>query len=70
MLKETPAESKITFKETGKVELIVKVPNLIPANAAIIARDVRLALENSAKLNLLNEFSAGRTVEYKEVEGT
>ena len=53
--------------ETGKVKLIVEVPNMLPVNAAIVARDIRLALENSAKLNLLDEFSAERTVEYKEI---
>ena len=52
--------------ETGRVELIVRVPNLSQENAQIIARDARFALENSAKLNLLNEFVVIRAMEYIE----
>lgn len=42
--------------ETGKVELIVRVPDLSPENALIIARDMRHTLENCARLELLDEF--------------
>ena len=52
--------------ETGKVELIVRVPNLSQANALIIARGVRFGLENCAKLKQLNEFTETRIVEYRE----
>ena len=69
MSKEKTAEpeQKTKFVESDKVELIVKVPSLTPANALIVARDVQFALENSARLNLLDEFSAERKVEYEEV---
>jgi len=53
--------------ETGKVELIVRVPNLLQDNARLIARDVRLALENCGKLDLLNEFTETLMAEYREV---
>ena len=59
---------KINYTETDKVKLIVKVPNLTPENAAIIARAILFALENDAKLKLLDEFSAERRVEYAEVK--
>jgi hypothetical protein len=72
MSKEKTAEQeqKINYTETDKVKLIVKVPNLTPKNAAIVARDVRFALENSARLNLLDVFSTERKVEYAEVKST
>ena len=59
-------EQKIKFVETGKIELTVKVPNLSQENALVIARDVRFSLENSAKLNLLNEFVMTRATGYGE----
>ena len=58
---------KTKMVETGKVELIVKIPNLSQANALIIARGVRFALENCAKLKQLNEFTQAIKVEYVEV---
>lgn len=59
---------KTKMVETGKVELIVKVPHLIPENAKNIIRDVQRVLENCSKLNLLNEFTEERKVEYAEVK--
>jgi len=67
MTKEKIAKSKTTFVETGRIELSIRVPNLLPEKAAIIARDIRFALENSARLNLLDEFSMERKVGYIEV---
>lgn len=58
-------ETKIV--ETGKVELIVTVPNLSPKDAQIIARDVKRTLENCGKLNLLEEFVEIVKVERVEV---
>lgn len=52
--------------ETGKVELIVKVPHLIPENAKNVMRDVRRALENCGRLSLLDEFTETLRVEYIE----
>lgn len=54
--------------ETGKVELIIKVPHLTPENAKVIMRDVRHTLENSGRLNFLNEFTETMMVEYREEE--
>lgn len=64
--KEKASEPKISFVETGKVKLIVRVPNLSQENARIVARDVRFTLENSAKLNSLNEFVMTTATEYIE----
>lgn len=58
---------KTKMVETGNVELIVRAPNLSQENAQTIARDVRYALENCAKLKLLNEFTEMIKVEYAEV---
>ena len=57
-------ETKIV--ETGKVELIVRVPNLLPENAKPIMRDLRHTLENCGHLSLLDEFTATLKVEYYE----
>ena len=65
-LKTKTTEPKISFVETGKTELNFRVLNLSPENATPITRDVRFALENSAKLNLLNEFVMTRATEYIE----
>ncbi|MEA1957740.1 MAG: hypothetical protein U9N01_05235 [Euryarchaeota archaeon] len=65
--KEKIPESKISFVETGKVELNFRVPNLLPGAIIHIVRDMRRTLENCANLNLLNEFIETRIVEYEEV---
>ena len=67
MTEQKTAEQKITFIETGKVELNIWVPNLIPKNVKHIVRDVRKTLENCSRLSLLDEFAETRTVEYEEV---
>lgn len=66
--KEKTPGQKIEFAETGLVGLDIKVPGLTPEKAQLIARDLRFSLENSAKLNLLDEFVITRSTEY--VEGT
>jgi len=53
--------------ETGKVKLIVRIPDLSQGNALLIARDVRITLEECARLKLLDEFSEVVKVEYAEV---
>jgi len=53
--------------ETGKVELNLRVPNLLPGNAKLIVRDLRHVLENCGRLHLLNDFIEMRTVEYEPV---
>lgn len=58
---------ELKMVETGKVELIIKVPHLTPENAKVIMRDVRRTLENSGRLDLLNEFTETVMVEYREV---
>ena len=60
-------EQKTKMVETGNMELNVKVPNLLPEEATVIARDVRRTLENCARLEMLDEFVETRAVEYKEV---
>ena len=67
MPKEKTAEQKITFVEIGKVELNIRVPNLIPKNVKGIVRDIRRTLENCANLNLLDEFAEEWVMEYKEI---
>ena len=52
--------------ETGKVELNLRVPNLSPGAVIHIVRDIRRTLENSACLNLLDQFVETWSVEYKE----
>lgn len=66
---EKAAEPKQKRKvvETGKIGLIVKVAGLTDANAATVSNDVRHTLENCARLNLLDEFSTERKVEYREI---
>ena len=63
---KTP-EPKISFVETGEIELNFRVPNLLPGAIIHIVRDMRRTLENCADLNLLDEFIETRTVEYEEV---
>ena len=63
---KTP-EPKISYVETGLVELSIKVPGLLPENAKTIRRDVRRTLENCGSLNLLDEFTEVSMVEYREV---
>ena len=58
---------KISFVETGLVELSIKVPGLLPENVKTIIREVRHGLENCGRLDLLDEFIETRTVEYREV---
>ena len=72
MPKEKTAEPKITFIETGKIQLNIRVPNIFPKNIPHIVRDIRKTLESCASLNLLDEFAETRIVEYEEVpvEGT
>lgn len=64
--KEKTVEPKIKFAETGLVRLDIKVPRLVPEKAQLIIRYLRFSLENSAKLNLLNEFVITRAMEYIE----
>ena len=68
MKQEKTAEQKqkITFIETGRIELNIRVPNLSAENAELIVRDLRFSLENSAKLLLLDEFVIARSMEYIE----
>ena len=66
MPKTKIAEPKISFAETGKIELNFRVPNLLPGAIIHIVRDMRRTLENCADLNLLDEFIETRTVEYRE----
>lgn len=67
MPKEKTAEQKITFVESGKVELTIRAPNLSPEKAQLIARDVRQTLQNCARLELLDEFVETIRVEYTEL---
>ena len=64
--KNREKEQKTIFVETGKIELNIRVPNIHLDLVRLIIRDVQFALENSTKLNLLNEFVITRTVEYRE----
>lgn len=57
---------KTKLVETGKIELNIRVPHLLPQNANLIARDVRHTLENCAALRVLDEFTETRIVEYRE----
>ena len=66
MTKEKTSEPKISFVETGKIELNFRVPNLLPGAIIHIVRDLRRTLENCANLNLLDEYIETRTVEYRE----
>jgi hypothetical protein len=66
-MSKTKTDPKISFVETGKVELNFRVPNLLPGAIIHIVRDMRRTLENCANLNLLDEFIEMRIVEYEEV---
>ena len=63
--REKEKEVKISFVETGKIELNFRVPNLLPGAIIHIVRDMRRTLENCADLNLLDEYIETRTVEYR-----
>ena len=65
-LKTKTPEPKISFTETGLVELSIKVPGLLPENVKTLIREVRHGLENCGRLDLLDEFIETRTVEYRE----
>lgn len=62
-------DQKTNYIETGKIELNIRVPNILPGNIKYIVRDIRRTLENCAMLNLLDEFAVERVVEYEEVLG-
>ena len=66
MTKEKTSEPKISFIETGKIELNFRVPNLLPGALIHIVRDMRRTLESCANLDLLDEYTETRTVEYRE----
>ena len=67
MTKEKIAEPKISFVETGKIELNIRIPHLYSGAIIHIVRDMRRTLENCADLNLLGEFIETQIVEYEEV---
>lgn len=67
MSKTKTPEPETKMVETGFIELIVKVLNLLPQNANLIARDVRRTQENCAALRVLDEFAETPIAEYTEV---
>ena len=67
MPKIKTAEPETKMVKTGNMELNIRVPNILPQNANLIARDVRRTLENCAALRVLDEFAEAQIAEYAEV---
>lgn len=53
--------------ENKEVKIVVSIPNLTWDDAALVVRDLRHTLENSAKLELLDDYVISHKLQSKEV---
>ena len=67
MPKETTAEPKTEFVETGTLELSVKIKSLSREKVLAAEREIRRTLQNCVSIKQLNDFVVTRIVEYREI---